>query len=67
LSNNQLNKLLRISEFLKKYDSIVKMTTYSEVLSDIDNGIQSLAELVNFFSENINGSNENNYNFVKFN
>jgi hypothetical protein len=43
------------------------MTTYSEVLSDIDNGIQSLAELVNFFSENINGSNEKNNNFVKFN
>ena len=31
------------------------MTTYSKVLSDVDNGIRSLSELVNFFSENING------------
>lgn len=39
------------------------MTTYSETLSDIDNGIQSLAELINFFSENINGGNKDE-NFI---
>lgn len=31
------------------------MTTYTSLLSDIDKGLDSLVELVNFFSENING------------
>jgi hypothetical protein len=31
------------------------MTSYSGVLGDIEHGIEALADLVNFFSENING------------
>ena len=45
---------------MKKYESLINTSSYSVTLNDIQKGIGALGNLVNFFSQNLNGVKINN-------
>jgi hypothetical protein len=56
--------VLRIKQFTDKYWNIISLSTYADILKDLQNGIDALNSLVGFFADNMNGGLTNFASFI---